>query len=146
MAKKEIAEDVNKILLEEIKKISERLDALEKQPEPPKPAAPAPSAPPSDTYIPPDYQYIVDTVLNNRFGIQLKYHTDAPQFDFDILVPQDYSNSGKPHWETYKEDRRSKVILNALGVNGVRDWATQVYTNFDPETKARISADRAIPN
>ena len=92
--------------------------------------------------IPAEYVEVVHTVLNKNFGINIEYASDAPQFTFDILVPEKYSNAGKPHWETYKEDRRSKVILNALGITGVREWAQKVYDNLTPEVKAQINIDR----
>lgn len=95
--------------------------------------------------IPVEYREIVNLVLNKKFGVDIDYKADTAGFEFAILVPEEYSNAGKPHWETYKEDRRSKVILNALGVNGVREWATQVYENFGPETKSRITFERSQP-
>ena len=95
--------------------------------------------------IPVEYRNIVDTVLNKKFEVDLDYSGDSASFNFSILVPKEYSNAGLPHWETYHEDRRTKVIVNALGVNGVRDWATQVYENFNPETKSRITFDRTQP-
>ena len=92
--------------------------------------------------VPADYRSLVDSILNQSFGIDLKPASDVAAFDFAILVPQSYSNAGKPHWETYKEDRRSRVILSALGLNGVREWVQKVYDNFDAETKTRITMDR----
>lgn len=93
--------------------------------------------------IPFEYTEIVNTVLNNKFKVDIKYQPDNAAFEFHILVPEEYSNAGKPHWDTYHEDRRSKVILNAYGANGVREWVTKVYENFNPEMKSRITYDRA---
>lgn len=93
--------------------------------------------------IPVEYREAIDTILNKRFGIDVKYLGDTAAFEFSILVPKGYSNAGEKHWETYHEDRRSKIILNAFGSNGVREWATQVYQNFGPEIQSLIVHDRA---
>lgn len=133
------------VLAEAVASLSAQVDALTKQLETAPPRVPAPKPPvdvKSDVPIPTDYRNLVDTILNTRFGIEIKSAWDAPAFDLSILVPQDYSNAGKPHWETYKEDRRSRVILSALGLNGVREWVQKVYDNFDTETKTRITMDR----
>lgn len=105
-------------------------------------AIPAAATSTSAIPIPSDYRQTVDTILNQSFGIEIRASTYIPGFDFSIMVPQAYSNAGKPHWETYKEDRRSRVILSALGLNGVREWTQKVYDNFDTETKTRITMDR----
>ncbi len=99
----------------------------------------------SEFPIPYEYQELINTILNKKFRIEIKYPGDAAAFEFAVLVPQEYSNAGKPHWDTYHEDRRSKVILNAYGANGVREWVTQIYENFPPETKSRITYDRSQP-
>jgi hypothetical protein len=80
--------------------------------------------------------------LNKKFDIQINYMPDTSAFELAVLVPQEYSNAGKPHWEMYHEDRRSKVIENALGITGVREWMTQIYENFGPETKSKIAFER----
>ena len=93
--------------------------------------------------IPLDYREIVNSVLNWKFSIDMGYHGDSASFDFSILVPQEYSNATPAHWETYKEDRRTRVVDNALGLNGVREWAQRVYNNLPPETQAKVVFDRA---
>lgn len=130
-----------------INKMSERLDALEKPLVAAAVVAPVeiPKTFESKYPIPLEYQMIVENTLNRKFRIDIDYLADSAAFNFAILVPEEYSNAGKPHWETYHEDRRSRVIINALGSNGVRDWATQVYNNFNPETQARITHDRSLP-
>ena len=95
--------------------------------------------------VPTEYREIVNSTLNKKFGIEIAYPSDTASFEFSILVPKEYSNAGLPHWETHKEDRRSRVIINALGVNGVREWATKVYENFSNETRSQIAFDRAQP-
>lgn len=93
--------------------------------------------------IPYEFQELKNTVLNKEFGIEIDYIPDQVAMHFHILVPKKYSNAGAPHWETYKEDRRSQVIANALGANGVRSWMEQVYNNFSEATKSLIMYDRA---
>ncbi len=93
--------------------------------------------------IPLDYREIVNSVLNWKFSIDMGYHGDSASFDFSILVPQEYSNATPAHWETFKEDRRTRVVDNALGLNGVREWAQRVYNNLPPETQAKVVFDRA---
>lgn len=132
-----VKEDANAEILAEIKKLGDRLDVLEKP-------VVKEVVSKGQHPIPIEYRHTVDTILNNRFGIELEYLPDGAAFQFSVLVPEEYSNAAKPHWETYKEDRRSKVISNALGVNGVREWATLIYENLGMETKARITHDRAL--
>lgn len=102
------------------------------------PAKPAASAIP----VPSEWQEAVETILNKKFKVEVDYSSDSPTFGFSILVPQEYSNAPKPHWETYHEDRRTRVINNADGVGGVKQWVERVYNNFDNETKAKITSDR----
>ncbi len=92
--------------------------------------------------IPTEYIQIMEEVLNKKFDIQVEYMPDTSSFELAILVPKEYSNASQPHWDTFHEDRRSKVIENALGVTGVREWITQIYENFGNETKSRITLDR----
>lgn len=127
--------------------INKLVSTYEKKDTPPTPTPvaveEAPKVFPPVTPIPLEFREIVEHTLNKQFNVEVTYMHDAAAFEFSILVPEKYSNAGKPHWQTYKEDRRSKVILNALGSNGVREWASKVYENFDAETKARITFDRA---
>lgn len=95
--------------------------------------------------VPYEYQELVNTLLNKHFSIEINYLPDAASFEFSILVPQKYSNASASHWATYKEDRRTKVIQNVLGANGVREWVLKVYENFPTETKSAITYDRAQP-
>jgi len=133
-------------LLKDIKdalvSLSDRVGALEAKPEPAK--TPEVVAPVVDSKfpIPVDYQDAVDTILNKHFKIELTYPTDQAAFEFTIFVPEKYSNAGKPHWDMYGCDRRTRVIQNALGLLGVREWCTKVYENFSAETKAAITMDR----
>lgn len=117
---------------------------VEKNPETPKVESNAPVVSTSQFPIPVEYREIVNNTLNKKFGIEIGYETPGT-FMFSVLVPEEYSNAGKNHWETYREDRRSKVIENALGTNGVQQWTTLVYDNFNPEIKSKIVFDRAQP-
>lgn len=93
--------------------------------------------------IPVEYREIVNDLLNKKFEIEIKYLADSASFEFGILVPKEYSNSSESHWQTYKEDRRSKVIQNAYGANGVREWVLHVYDNLSQEIRSRVAYDRA---
>lgn len=132
-------------VVETLSRIEEKLDT---RPTVATPATPLPApvptqAPLSGVPVPLEFVETVNTVLNRKFGIDIKYMADSASFEFSVLVPQIYSNASKSHWDTYHEDRRSRVIENALGVNGVRDWCAKVYDNFNPEIKAAITAGRA---
>ena len=94
--------------------------------------------------IPLEYRELVNTLLNKHFEIDINY-TGADSFEFSILVPKKYSNASEAHWQTHKEDRRTKVIQAAYGANGVREWVTKVYENFPDTTKSAITYDRAQP-
>lgn len=145
--------DETKIVLDEVLKtlqaVQSRLDALEKPGSRELPVMPVTETIPeratlteSEFPVPFEYRETVETILNKEFGIDIEYQTDTSAFVFTIQVPQKYSNAGAPHWETYKEDNRSKVIPNALGLNGVREWTQKVYENLTPEVKAMIAANR----
>ena len=93
--------------------------------------------------VPYEFEELKNTLLNKNFSLEIEYLPDQAAMSFSILVPKKYSNAGENHWITYKEDRRSKVISNALGANGVRQWCEQVYNNFNESTKSAITYDRA---
>lgn len=97
---------------------------------------------PNGVPIPADYQTAVNDGLNAKFRVEIEYSSNSPFFGFSVLVPKEYSNAGKPHWDMYGEDRRTRVISNAEGLQGVKQWTERVYNNFDNETKARITSDR----
>lgn len=92
--------------------------------------------------IPYEYSELVNTLLNSKFKVEINYIADQAAFSFEILVPKEYSNASEAHWQTYKEDRRGKVIQNAYGANGVREWVLHVYENFSPEIQSMITYDR----
>ncbi len=148
--KKEIEKELNTLtnivldLANEVKELSVKLQpspiAEEKSiNEAPK----VPEIPLQQPDIPSEFTNIVKTVLNQKFGIQIKYLTDSPAFEFIISVPREYSNAGQPHWETYKQDLRPKVISNSEGIIGVKAWVEKVFNNFNQDTRTLIVLERA---
>ena len=137
-------------LTEGIAKINERIDAITAPPvvSHTSPSIAVTTSTPAGTEvaghpIPLEYQELVNTLLNKKFKVHIDYKPDQVAFEFAILVPKEYSNAGENHWGTYGEDRRSKVIQNAYGANGVREWVLQVYDNLTPEVRSAITYDRA---
>lgn len=137
----------NKDLMEAISKIGDRVTELEKKPVPVEVTVTTPEKAQikmSNGFpVPLEFQEIVDTTLNKKFQIEIDYIPEQAAFSFGVLVPREYSNASQSHWDTYHEDRRSKVIQNAYGANGVREYVSQIYDNFPPEIKSSITYDRA---
>ena len=92
--------------------------------------------------VPQEYQELVNTILNKNFRVRMEYRTDAPLFEFAVIVPDKYSNMPLPQREIQKEDFRPKVISMAEGKNGVKEWCERVYKNFNTEIQSMIVADR----
>ena len=92
--------------------------------------------------VPQEYRELVNTILNKSFGVRMEYRTDAPLFEFSIIVPDKYSNMPLPQREVQKEDFRLKVITMAEGKNGVKEWCEKVYKNFNSKIQSMIVADR----
>ena len=130
----------------------EILTALESRNQQPVPLTPlvmaSPEAPlmPSastDIPIPLSWRDIVNTTLSKEFGIQIEYMKDAPKFMFTIIVPEKYSNMSPANRQMYGSiDMRSRVLDNAVGENGIREWAERVLKNLGPEIQALIVNDR----
>lgn len=95
--------------------------------------------------IPVEFREATDLILNKKFEIEIDYLPDVASFQFSVLVPREYSNAGNFHWETHKEDRRSKIIENAMGINGVREWSMKIYENLSSEIRSKIFYDRTQP-
>lgn len=104
---------------------------------PTEPIEPAPKNP-----FPKEWRDIVDTVLNAKFKAEVDYQ-DGAQFILTIYVPKEYSNAAEREWETYKADRRVKIMPIHLGAQGVKDYAELVAENLGPEIRAKIAEDRA---
>jgi hypothetical protein len=92
--------------------------------------------------VPSEYREVVDTVLNKEFGVDIEYLSDRPEFQFSILVPDKYSNTSPSYRDLMGLDRRAKVITNAQGLNGVKEYVDKVWNNFDQDTKTKISINR----
>lgn len=90
--------------------------------------------------IPPEYRDVVNATLNKHFGVEIEY-TPAG-FLFTIIVPEKYSSLTTKDKEIIKSDKRTKLIPNFEGVNGVKTWTELVYSSFSQETKSLITADR----
>lgn len=138
----------NEDLMEAISKIGDRVTELEKAKPVEVTVTAEKSFSPQVTMsngfpVPLEFQEIVNTTLNKKFQIEIDYIPEQAAFSFGVLVPREYSNASESHWNTYKEDRRSKVIQNAYGANGVREYVSQIYENFPPEIKSSITYDRA---
>ena len=142
-SKSELADMVG-LLAAKVGELAARVDALT-----PKPAVRTPAfketnveTPANALPVPSDYRAIVDTVLNSAFGVEVVACSDRPSFQFVIVVPETYSNASPAWREMYREDRRSRVIDYAIGVNGVREYAELVFKNFSHDTQTRIVTDR----
>lgn len=63
-------------------------------------------------------------VLGNKFKFECVADLDTPYFAFTVIVPPEYSpvKNGV--------DKRTRVIANALGANGVTEWCTTVRNNI----------------
>ena len=147
VAKVELASAVAE-LTKLVHEIKASLDELKAQPVKARElniAAPAPEPVPEEPSVPVplEYRNIVDSVLNSNFGIQIMPHSDRPSFTFAVVVPEEYSNMSGPYKEMYKIDLRPKVISYADGINGVRAWCELVYNNLNPESRSKVTEDRA---
>lgn len=92
--------------------------------------------------IPLEYRQLVDNILNRSFGIEITPRSDAPLFEFTVVVPEKYSTLTQPQREMNMRDIRLKVLSYAEGVNGVREWCERVYSSFSQEVKGQITQDR----
>lgn len=97
---------------------------------------------PMMTPIPLEYRLLVDNVLNRSFGIEIIPRSDAPLFEFAIIVPEKYSTMTPAYKQMYKVDRRPKVMNYAEGTNGIREWCEKVFNNFNQDYRSMIVADR----
>lgn len=98
---------------------------------------------PTQNYVPPEWRQVVHDILNQKFDVSVEYRTDG-QFELVVRVPKEYSNATAEHWNTYKEDRRVKVINNALGTVGVKEYVELISQNLGQEMRTRIAMDRVM--
>lgn len=92
--------------------------------------------------IPLDYRMMVDEILNRHFEIRIDPRSDSPEFEFTIIVPEQYSKLNAEESKMLGGDIRPKVLNYSDGANGVREWCEKVYSSFSEELKAKILADR----
>ena len=88
--------------------------------------------------VPTDFREAIESILNKEFKVEVEPLSDQPAFQLSILVPKHYSNMPPSQLNLTGEDRRSRVVSYADGVNGARAWAEKVYDNLPAETKAAI--------
>ena len=90
--------------------------------------------------VPPEYRELINNTLNKQFGTEIEYTPTG--FLFTIIVPEKYSMLTAKDKEMIKIDKRTKLIPNYEGSNGVRQWVELVYSSFSSEFKSLITADR----
>ena len=87
-------------------------------------------------YTPVNIRKMVDEILGADFKVEVLASKDLPQFEFHVIVPERYGTSfvelSGPNGRVKQpvEDRRTRIISNAEGVNGVRDWCLKVKQNL----------------
>lgn len=129
-----------------IKKLEENMEemlSLLKKQDPKEPLVDEPAEQEQTEFqVPTEYRESVDKVLNDSFGVNIVPMTDAPSFQFNVVVPEKYSSLTKEQMKMYGADVRSKVITYAEGKNGVEEWAQKVWSSFKPDMQSMITADR----
>lgn len=135
-------------LVEAVKENTVLLHSLFKKQEQLISVAPAPvisevaTTPSSDIPVPLEYRHVVDASLNKGFGIEIEPLFDRPSFTLVIVTPEKYSSLSDEYKKLYKRDLRPKILNYADGINGVRQWAEQVFNSFNQDIKSLIVADR----
>lgn len=74
------------------------------------------------TQVPVSLRKAAEEILGPKFSFECQACPDRPAFAFTVIVPQEYS-------KVEGQDRRTRIIDNALGANGVRDWCLKVKQN-----------------
>lgn len=82
-------------------------------------------------YMPPKYRKIVDEVLSPEFKARVQDFEDRTDFQFDVIVPSQYSSVSPTDKEKGVEDIRSRIMPRALGENGVREWCMLIRKNLN---------------
>lgn len=95
----------------------------------------------SNDIFPQQWRQIVNERLNHKFKSSVVYRSDMPCFELSIWVPKEYSNVPKGHWDLNKEDRRMKVIENAMGEIGVREYIDKIAENLGSDIMMRVHED-----
>ena len=74
--------------------------------------------------IPVNIRKEVDEILGKSFDIKIVPNATLPNFAFSIIVPDKYKDI------TVQKDVRTKIVSNAEGLNGIRDWCNKVKNNL----------------
>lgn len=90
--------------------------------------------------LPYEYRTIINERLNSKFGASVVYRTDGV-FEFKVTVPKEYSNVSKDKWKQDGGDSRLKVIENALGEIGVREWCDKIAENLGHDIMQKVHED-----
>lgn len=91
--------------------------------------------------FPPEWRAVIDDILNAKFIASVIYRGDA-RFEFTVDVPKEYSNARPLELEMNKQDRRVKVIDNALGTLGVREYCEKIAKNLGPDIMRMVNEQR----
>lgn len=75
------------------------------------------------TQVPVSLKKAAEDILGTKFTYECQAFPDRPAFSFTVVVPKEYTNVAEG------QDRRTRVIDNALGANGVRNWCLLVKQN-----------------
>lgn len=78
------------------------------------------SVPSFFTQVPQDILTTATQILGEKFTFEVQSLKDRPSFEFTIIVPAEYSQNKN------EADRRTRVISNAEGINGVSQWCQLV--------------------
>lgn len=76
------------------------------------------------TAIPSELLSVAQEVLGEKFTFECVPAKDKPFFDFVVIVPPEYSKL-----PVGIQDRRSRLVPNSAGPEGVRDWCLKVKEN-----------------
>lgn len=92
--------------------------------------------------VPQGFVDVVHNMLNQDFGIEVEHAFDMPGFWFKIIVPKKYSTASEEYFKLYGRDIRPKLIQNADGLDGAKQWVERVWNSFNPDYKSMIVQDR----
>lgn len=104
----------------------------------------APTPAPILNTVPVDFVKAKNEILGEDFEIKVVAVSNLPSFWLHVIVPKDKSSLKENELQVpdeymdlpieerikYKQDRRSKMISNAAGLNGVKDWMTLIRKNL----------------
>lgn len=96
---------------------------------------------PDEVPVPQEWRDAISSVLSPSFPAFVRYRPDT-NFDLTIIVPKEFSNASKQEIETNGCDRRFRVIPNALGITGVKQYAQLVSENLGRDIMFKVDLDR----